>query len=565
MKKESLIYKLFLLHGLFLFFCDKKNIQARDVITTMKGIGSDFKSFGETLGSASFWKSIGRGFGVAPTGYVYSYAVSNDTPFTMYVDRIDMASFMGGIFPKAGGFHQAALSPYEQNYVVNQQEYYFEMYITQDKSEPTNRLPYMRTSALYVKDCISLPSPSEKNSTKINYFHIYLGKKIQYGKIVHVPMAEYLGYSNPSQPQDKNATIKKGNTLTGSPALVIYNSTNDDLLIGYSSKPQVKTLKKQDCDIFLTKILQSSFVEHDPVFGKVANQSNYLPVGTFGIFSNDSTQTTEVFSLPSSVFSGSTYTLEIFQDQGQDRTIGIQALNSDHDFPSTNRVRDITPVALVFWYKSVAQLKSFDAKGMVDLSGQLWVVSKGEDDTIQAQVLPGAAVQFFLQRPSIENKRWVYFLYVDVVKGDKKGKQFIDHFISGKIGADLLVSYEQKGASLFQKIQQDLNKVKVVSSHSHSNIAKAGEVEVPESLLSEALKGSLAINKGKLYDQELQINGYLLGADLFLPKGVGASSVMYYSLDPSSNQLPTSIVSNGFLHGQTTVSKGMPAPEIYNS
>lgn len=530
-------------------------------VSAMKGIGSGFESFGKTIGSGDFWHSIGMGFGAAPTGYVYSYAVINNTPLTMYVNRQDMASFMGAVFPKATGFNQSELKPFEQSYKVENQDYYFEMYITANKQEPTNRLPYVQ-SALYVQDCIQLAT--EKNSKKMNYFHIYMGKDIKDGHYVHTPKAEFVGYANPSDSKDKGASITISDVLTGDPALTIYNSTHDDIVVGYSSKKQVKSLSKDDCDIFFTDMLKSSFIIRSPTTDAGSSQQS-LPLGTLGIFSKNETKSSEIFAMPVTCFGGKKYTLEIYQDVGGDRLICIQALMSEHDVPSC-RVRDVTPVTVVFWYESVAQLQKSDAKNMIDLPGQVWIVSKGERDTIQSQVSLGSAVQFSLLRPNIEEKRWIYFLYIDIKSDDPKGKQFVDNFIAGKNGADLVKKYEQQGINQFNQIQKDLSNIltfKANAKGAKEQDKSSDKIVVPESLLVAALQGALQVDGGQIKDAALDINGYLLGGDLFLSQGVGASSTLYYQLSPSqktATSVPTGSVVNGYTMGISSAPKGMPAP-----
>ncbi|MCX5923206.1 MAG: hypothetical protein NTU89_01430, partial [Candidatus Dependentiae bacterium] len=75
------------------------------------------------------------------------------------------------------------------------------------------------------------------------------------------------------------------------------------------------------------------------------------------------------------------------------------------------------------------------------------------------------------------------------------------------------------------------------------------------------------MHKGRIEDPSSGITGYLLGADMFLPIGVGAGD-MYYKLSPSWTNsanlpLPTSAVQN--LYASTLSSsapKGMPTPTL---
>lgn len=530
-------------------------------VNAMKGIGSSFESFGKSI--EAMGKGLGMGFGAPPSGYVYSYTVINDTALPIYVNTQEIASFMGAYFPKANGWSQATVPPFTQNYNVPNKEYYFEMSLHANNNEPSNHLPYVNTDALYIQDCIQLPA--DKNSTKVNYFHVYMGKDIKQGQYVHVPKAEYMGYANPSNPKDKNASVDMSSVLTGSPALTVFNSTQADLMVGYSSKTGKKSLQKSDCDLFLTSIENSSFVFHSGILNAAIKKTS-LPLGTIGIFENGSDETSELFVMPSLVFGEKGYTLEIYQDGPSARAMGLQALMSAHDVPSS-RVKDITPVPCVFWYQSVAQLSKSNAKGMADLPGKVWIVSHGENDLVSAEITLGDAVQFNIIRPALDEKRWVYFIYIDSTD-DAKAKQFVQDFISGNIGKDVIAQYKEQSINQFNEIQKKLANVLTFSSIEKNSSSQAKQLEVPQSLLQAAIEGALKVNRGQIQDAKLKVNGYLLGADVFLSQGLGASSTFYYQLNPSQQtaaNIPTAAVINGYIMGISSAPKGMPAPTPYVS
>lgn len=531
---------------------------ASDFIATMKGIGSSFESFGKSI--ESMGKGLGMGFGAPPTGYVYSYTVVNDTALPIYVNTQEIASFMGAYFPKAGGWSQATVLPFSQNYNISNKEYYFEMSLHANNNKPTNHLPYVNTDALYIQDCIQLPA--DKNSTKVNYFRVYMGKELKQGQYVHVPKAEYVGYADPSNPKDSNASVTMGAALTGSPALTIFNNTSTSLTVGYSSKTGQTSLQTSDCDIFLAKTEKNSFVYHSGLVNATTQKSS-LPLGTVAVFQKGSGTSSQLFAMPASVFGGKSYTLEIYQDQQNSRAVGLQALMSAHDVPS-GRVKDITPVPCVFWYQSVAQLAKSQATGMSDLPGKVWIVSQGENDLISSEVLLGDALQFNLIRPELGKQRWLYFLYINTTD-DAKAKQFVQNFILGKNGKDIIKQYQEQGVNQFNQIQTQLANVLTFSS-SQSSSSNSGQIVVPESLLQAAIKGALKVNRGEIQDTALGMSGYLLGADVFLPQGLGAASTFYYQLNPSeqtASDVPTSAVINGCIMGIATAPKGMPTPTQY--
>lgn len=530
-------------------------------INTMKGIGSSFESFGKSI--ESMGEGLGAGFGAPPTGYVYSYTIVNDTALPIYVNVQEIASFMGAYFPKANGWSQATVLPFTQNYNISNKEYYFEMSIHADNHQPSNHLPYVNTDALYIQDCIQLPA--DKNSTQVNYFHVYMGKDIQQGKYIHAPKAEFMGYADPSNPKDKSATVSMSNLLTGSPALTLYNSTSRKLILGYSSKAGQTSLQKSDCDLFLATAEKKSFVFHGGLLDVTTNKKS-LPLGTVGIFEKNSDKASDVFVMPASVFSGQGYTLEIYQDDQGPLAMGLQALMSAHDVPSS-RTRDLTPVPCVYWYQSVAQLSKSNAKGMTDLPGQVWIVSQGENDLISFQIPLGAAMKFDIVRPLLDEKRWIYCIYVDSTDS-LKAKQFVQKFTAGTIGASVVEKYKQQSVNQFNEIQKELSSVLTFAPGSQKSGTNSKKTVVPQSLLQAAIEGALKVNRGQIQDAALGINGYLLGADVFLPQGVGASSTFYYQLSPSQQtpeNVPTASVVNGYIMGVSSAPKGMPTPTAYSN
>lgn len=538
-------------------------------VDNMKGIGHGFESFGKTIGSGKFWKGMGRGFGAAPTGYVYSCTIVNDTSWGLNVTTREYASFMGATFPKAGGANNGLLQPYQQDYSIKKKQYYFDLIINflSEKSSSDHGMPYTDPDALYVQSCITLPQ--EEHSTKMNYFHVYIGKGIQKGKFKHQPMVEYLGYKDPAHPKDKHASVKQVGSLTGSPALVVYNSTDQLVQIGYSSqqKQGTKSLKKSDCDLIFETIQENSFAlqSGDKEVGddKKKSVSYKYPLGTFGVFDVDATETSEIYMFPDTVFDGFTYTLEIYQDEGQSRQIGIQALQAAHDVPS-NRVRDITPITCVFWHESVKQLAKSARKSMIDMPGNVWVIAPGDEGMMKIAVKAGDALKFTFSRPQIGNKSRLYFVYVDE-QDAKKEKEFIDKFAAGKIGQNVLSKYETQSQNQFDKAKKALTTIMTFPLDAKESSKKA-EVQVPEDLLIAAIQGALKVDGGEIKDDELGVSGFLLGSDVFLSDGLGSSDTFYYQLTPSQksgDNIIKSIVQNNYTMGEKEAPDGMPTPTTY--
>lgn len=520
-------------------------------LTAVTEAGKGIEAIGKKVGSAKFWHGIARSFGASPSGYVYSCDVYNDLTIPIYVNTHDYASFMGSTFPKANGVTTSTVQPYKKH-SLNNKEYYFEMTITADNTASSS-MPYTNSNALYVKDCIQL---SDKNSTSIDYYRSHIGRSFESGAYVHGPRAEYVG----SVDSSAKAKLQAGSVSIGQllSSLVFYNSTNKDVIVGYCSQAGKSPLKKSECDVFFTTVEQNSFA----LYNAPAQQG--LPPGTVGLFEKNSTQASEVFSFPSTIFqfegkdgsTPATYTLEIYQDAGQNRAMGLQGVApGNYDLP-TGRIRDITPITSVFWYQSVKQSKASKSQ-FIDLPGQVWVATQSDGQLIASAVDVGTSFQFSMYRPAIGTKQWIYFLYVDTTDA-AKAKQFVQKVVGGTLGTNVAQEFEYQSSKQLAGIQ----------SASSTTTAKSESFSIPQSLLTAALQGVLKLDKqGAITDTTSDITGYLLGADFVLPNGVGASSVFFYQLEPSLKTfalIPTTAVMNWYAQslGQGGSPKGLPTPTI---
>jgi hypothetical protein len=261
----------------------------------------------------------------------------------------------------------------------------------------------------------------------------------------------------------------------------------------------------------------------------------------------------QVIDIPAEIFKDMTYSLEIYQDGATTVQMGWQGLMSGHYDMPTHNVKDITPIFGCLWYQSAAQAKQ---KQVVDLPGTVWVVSVSENIEILGMATPGLAVQFQILRPEVGTKKQIYFVYVDSTDSTK-AQQFVQKFASKTIGANLIASYQKNADEIMSsegaRLQPQLAAAKTTPK----------TVSVPAALMQQAVQGSLQMQQGRIVDLTTGVTGYLLGADVFLPFGIGATS-MYYMLAPSyqnEQNLPTSAVSN--LYAQdfiTTAPEGMPTP-----
>lgn len=509
-------------------------------IDSWSGMWSSVKSF--PLFQGSFWENIGHGFGVPPSGYVYSFSVYNDSNKPAWVGQQRIISLMGGCFPEAGGWSVSSPILPGTHFTQKNKEYYFEMFIKTTPDSYSNHMPYLQHSdVLYQQDLIQL---QKEHSTHENYFRVYTGRDFSNGAYVHTQKAEYLGYRDMSGKKDPNA-LSFSSDLS---SLVIKNSTDKNYYIGFCSQSGLlaSNMTQSMCPVFA--LVASDSFGTLSIFSTLTS----LRPGTVGVFDATTKTCLQTIDITAQGFKDMPYTIEIYQDPGSSIVeLGWQGLVSGHYDMPMNRVRDITPILGYFWYQSVAQYKSG-----VDLPGTVWIVSVGSQSEILATVTPGQAVQFLITRPEIDTKKQIYFLYVNQ-SDTVKAQSFVQRFLSGAIGTPILTSYNKQADALMSQaalqLQPKQAKGQAVSTTS----------QISPALMSQAVQGSLKINRGQIVDPVSGTTGYLLGGDVFLPLGIG-STPMYYSLVPSyqtTENLPTSAVINMFAEQSvTTAPKGMPTP-----
>ncbi|MCX5924406.1 MAG: hypothetical protein NTZ68_03220 [Candidatus Dependentiae bacterium] len=532
-------------------------MRAESVLDTFKGIGSAIESF--PLFKASTWEGMGKAFGAPPTGYVYSFSVYNDSPLPVYIGMQRLVSIMGGTFPRAQGWswipNETGIAPFSSYKTLTPVDYYFELFIQSLPTEPSNHMPYqMYPYVLYLQDVIQL---QEKHSTTMNYFRTYMGKELQNGAYVHRLKAEYLGGYTP---QAAGSKADPGVTMSSNlSALTLRNSTDQDYYVGYINQANATTMTQSTCQFFAL-VCKDSFALYNAASG-----SSMLP-GTIGLFDATTKQLLKTYSLPTQIFDGKTYVLEIYQDAGKPLSMDMQGIMPGNYDVAMGRICDITPVSCVLWFQSIAQLKSqqksLTPSNYVDLPGKVWIVSfltsatTNTNQQILGNVAVGSAGQFIITRPQVEKKLQLYFIYVDEID-DAKAQVFIQNFMSGTIGSDMTTLYQQ------QSVQQ----MKYAKAHQLAQAVTKGSTaptpQASQALLQQAIAGALTLNQGQIKDPSSGITGYLLGGDVFLPQGVGSTN-NYYQLNPSltnAENIPNGAVSN--LYASTlsgTAPVGMPAP-----
>lgn len=507
-------------------------------VDSLSGAWTDVKNF--PIFTAHFWKNLGYGFGVPPSGYVYSFKVYNDSNAPIWVGTQTIISLMGGCFPEAGGWNvypdASGIAPGGE-YTDENKQYYFEMFIKTTPDSYSNHMPYLQhTDVLYQQDCIQL---QKKHSQHLNYFRAYMGRDFENGAHVHRQKAEYLGYVDMNRAKDPNQLVIV-DTLS---SLTVKNSTKNNYYVGFATQTGLtsSTMTPSLCSIF-------GLVEQDS-FGLLSASGSLksLRPGTIGVFDSATKECLITMNMGTVTFKDMSYTIEIYQDPGKSVVeVGWQGIMSGHYDMPTYRVRDITPIAGCLWYQSAAQ-----ATSGVDLPGTVWVVAVGSDPKILAMATPGQAVDFVITRPELGTKKRIYFLYVDE-SVPAKAQAFVQRFMTGAIGSSLVAEYHKQGTLLMSQAALQLQ------PQQSAGTSSSAPAQISAAVLSQAVQGSLQINNGKIVDSVTGITGYLLGSDIFLPLGLGALP-MYYSLQPSiqtPQQSPTSAVTNLF----SEAPKNMPTP-----
>ena len=532
----------------------------------------------------AMFEGMGTSFGAPPAGYIYSYEIWSDASVPIFLEKQEIKSFMGAYFPGHRGYfgHKKIPSIFEATEGTNvitqhDQKYYFDMFIGTSANAHKNQI--------YKQSLTQLPL--EKNDPNVYYYHVYTSGGFSKGRSTHEPQVEMMGYQNPKEIDKPNST-KKGSVAftTQLSDLSFYNSSGIDVQVSlkYGSEdytftlekysyntlsvptPQAKESKKATVavtaapevssttpsldslgsDQVVTQGLAGRDVKTatktpaatstkvaDPV--KKAEDENAPPPpfslrpNTLSFASYDATTKTYVpfksFYLQSKGFEGAPYTIEIFQDPGKPLQVGIQGLNpGNYDLPVTPRVRDLTPCPCTFWYQSFEQGGSIE--GYSNLPGQMWVVYAGVDSPIQKKVEPGQAVAWNLVRPLVEEgDQYVYFVYV-VTTDDAVAANFVAKLAARAIGQDVAGQYE------------NIVKTPVVLSLTNESLDVTGSVtgDTGPSLTPDqqvaVLMGNLKIADGVIEDMDQGVIGYIVGADVFTPKGLGFGR-FHYVLAPS--------------------------------
>jgi len=570
------------------------NVLSDDSVDDIKGVGTSIWSAIKSVpqGFVSFWKNI-KLLGAAPGDYYYQYLIFNDTDQPVYVGTQTMRSIMGAIFPQANSWNcgentkVAAYSMYpsaatiaissssnsskksekQSTAIVTncvKENYYFEMFIKTTDKDYSNHMPYLEhDDVLYQIDKLNL-APDDKDSNHCDIFRIYMGKDLAGGKYVHSLKAEIVGSVATNTTPFANAISMDSNVS----AITIKNSTKQDYYVGFYPQTIGATATSQtpasipstQC-VFLGLVEKKSF----GLLSITGSVKSFNP-GTIAIYSSKaSSSPVATISVPKYSFNSLTYTLEIYQDQGQSNVnCHWQGIMPGHYDMPTGRIKDITPIIGAFWYQSVAQAnqKQSGQSSGYDLSGFVWIISyeeKSKTSKILAKVSPGQYVQFQVERAVINDRKKLYFLYSDTTDSAKID-QFVQNFVSGKVGASIMNAYENKldaiiNSSFGNKTVAAKNKAKGLTS----NIA---------TVVNEVALNTIEMNRGQIVDSESGVTAFLLGTDIFMPFGMGAAA-SYYFLTPSFlNTLPTNAVQNYMSSTPqglpTTIINSIYAPTTYS-
>lgn len=480
-------------------------------------------------------------------GYVYSFEVWNDAHVPVYVEQEALGTFMGAFFPIAKGFYGKKNIPAladaqgEPNRAVYLKEnYYFNLYMSSNSSPHTH--------PVYEESFMQLPL--KKNDPNVYYYHAYTSKSYTRGKIQHGVDIEMLGYQNPNELNNSDAS-KRGNIKFGPQLsqLAFYNSSSTDVQVSlmYDTEPYIFTLEKYSYN-FLN--LPTPLEESDnkaaleqlkkPPFSL---RPNVLKFFTGKVDQNN--QPFKILQISSVGFDDTNYVIEIFQDENKPLDVGVQGFNpGNYDLATIPHVRDLTPCPCSFWYQSVAQAGA--SKGLVDLPGQIWVIYNGADSPIASQVTPGQVVTWNLVRPlNSQADQMVYFFYV-ATTDIQVAQKFIQNIMDQKIGADVTQAFLHAAQDPMQSFAtQQIDMQAKDTSAVTSELSAAQQVQ--------ALTGALSVSKGVIEDKEQGVIGYMVGGDIFSPQGVGFGR-FYYTLAPSMVEMSgVATVLSGCLDSSKTV------------
>lgn len=492
---------------------------------------------------------MGTSFGAPPVGYTYSFDIWSDASVPLYVEQQGIASFFGAFFPSAKGYYGKKTLPsiFDAGGNTSQAtslgaDYYFKLYVS-DHATP-------HENPIYAQSLTTLPL--EKHDPNVYYLHAFTGRAYAQGSTVHVPKIENMGYQNPNiTGDDAGSVAKKGNVVISSQlsSLAFSNSSGIDVQVSltYGKVPYVCTVEKYSYNTLdIPTPQKKSTASKNPVGTVSASDAetsdkttdtplppefslrpNTLSFAKYDAGSKAYTPFRSL-SLPNKGFDGTTYTIEIFQDKGKDLEIGIQGLTpGNYDQGITERVRDVTPCPCTFWYQSFEQGGSIE--GYSDLPGQVWIVYPGADSLFQSKITPGKVISWNLIRPLLkQGDQFVYFLYV-ATTDDAVAKQFVTKVSQQVLGQNLIAEYKKS-------MQEAVVSASSEVSNNGLDIADNAPVTAISSLAADVqvatLMGELSVKNGVIEDLDQNVVGYLLGTDVFTPKGLGFGR-FYYVLAPS--------------------------------
>jgi|GEM_PF-1663823 len=563
-------------------------------------VASFIKNIGKTIGSRDFWEGMGKSFGRPAFNYTYSFEIWNDSNIPIYVDQEGIASFMGAYFPSARGIYGKKKLPSlfdttkdsPSNISVSGAQYYFNLYIS--KNSHVKKLDSINTNSISKKSQKNLiytenltQLPLKQNDPTVHYYHVYTHRKFDHGKTVHVPKVEMLGTQNASARKDAD----KGNVVVNNQlsSLSFYNSSDKDVkvslmygIVPYTftiekhshnvlnvptqpdvssksevSKVKIDTLKPADdviiqSDLENKNLFNSQVVEKEiPVLENLTHDMSKQAVNgpdkTFSLRPNNLSfsahdsltnisQNFRKIVLPTTGFDQTPHTLEIFEDKGKSIEVGMQGFTTgNYDQAVMTKSRDLTPIPCKFWYQSALQAQA--SEGYIDLPGQVWIAYAGADSIIKSKVTVSEVVSWSLVRPLVlQGDQFVYFVYV-ATTDDDKAEKFVTSFMQKTIGKDLIDQYEK---TVSDPIGLSHFSAHIVGTNAQNDDKSSG-LTISAVEQAATLMGSLTVSNGLMQDSKTGVHGYLLGADVFTPKGIGSGNY-YYLLQPSvmsSNQIVT--------------------------
>lgn len=500
-------------------------------------------------GAGNMIEGMGTSFGYVPSEYVNSFVVFNDAPFPVCVLREEVVNFMGATFDgKIEDNNPPLLLPFNNTGKrFYNKHLLFTVWILTDALDKSFFNGWDK--AIKILAMINPPAAMLDITIGTQVFKDFLETAlgVVFGPVIHESLKKYsiLNKMIPLQKFNKDDFYYYRAYYDDSGMSSEYLgalATTDQFVGVFHNKAEVyvsMTFIKNDKEYTATlapgtfSLLQSDSTHKYSIrpatlldnnkkpsrvlsFKQTINNAHIaqVPIAPEGIATVECDTKTDPKHPKCTPGPSKTYTYQIFNDHGQ-YVVGMQGLSigrfkppvPDNNDVNKPVVRDINPCECHLWVQSAQQFNDAQSKDKtssstaIDLPEQIWVYYRTKDYQFKQKVTPGSVLDFTLLRPQITEKQaWLYVVSL-ATTDDTKAEKFLNRLAAGEIGA---------GATSSQI--QDFT----ISDN-----------------LSKILNNPLANHYGIINDMDGSgVNGVVLLADSFLPRGLGTGPY-YYTVVPA--------------------------------